>query len=505
MTVRSLSKAAALAAIAGATAIAVALTGPATATTSGSNPATWQPWHLSSARQYRLGPPPSATSAVTKRELAELRRLQGRRTKATQRLIQKWLGQPSVLPWTDELLRLIKDYRPRPPFAGRVIALLQTGLGDAMIAAYDSQTAYARARPAPWKLDPRIKPAVKPESTTTYPPYQAAMAGAAEKILKYLFPAEPTRTFTRLANEATKCILSAGVAYRSDVTAGRSLGHKVAASVIAAGEADGSKSTGFSNGPLTGEEYWVPTAPGYEAPTGGPVGKWKPVLMSSAGQLRSKIPGPSKYGSPAFMAQLQKVVSVSQTLTAQQKQIADFWDDRPGTFTPPGHWVSIGTQLIKAYKTPGPQAVRILAHLGAVEYDAAIAFFEAKYYWWAVRPITAVWRLCDGGATLCTEAELTASPNRATYRNTWFSYIATPPFPSYPAGHSTFSGAAGKLLGYFFPKAAKSMTSFARQAADSRLYGGIHYDEDNDDGLVLGRAVADLAIKRARADRVGSG
>jgi membrane-associated phospholipid phosphatase len=503
--VRTLPKAVALAAIAGATAIAIAFTGPATANTSGSNPATWQPWHLTSAQQYRLGPPPSAASATTKRELVELRRLQRQRTPATQRLVQKWLGQPGVLPWTDELLRLIKDYRPRPPFAARVVALFQTGLADATIAAYDSQNAHAKARPAPWKLDPRIKPAVKPDSATTYPPYQAAMAGTAEKILKYLFPAEPTRTFTRLANEATKCLLSAGLAYRSDVKAGRALGHQVAATVIADGEADGSKSTGFSNGPLTGAEYWSPTAPGYEAPTGGPVGKWKPILMSSAGQLRSTIPGPSKYGTPAFMAQLQEVLSVSKTLTPQQKQIADFWDDRPGTFTPAGHWVSIGTQLIKAYKTPGPRAARILAYLGAVEYDAAVAFFEAKYHWWSIRPITAMWRLCDGGGTLCTEAEVQATPGRATYRNKWFSYIATPSFPSYPGGHSTFSGGAGKLLGYFFPKAANSMAVFARQAANSRLYGGIHFDEDNDGGLVLGQAVADLAIKRAGADRAGAG
>lgn len=295
---RTLPKAVALGAIAGTTAIAIAFTGSATATTSGSNPATWQPWHLTSAQQYRLGPPPSAASATTKRELAELRRLQRQRTPATQSLVQKWLGQPGVLPWTDELLRLIKDYRPRPPFAARVLALFQTGLADATIAAYDSQNAHAKARPAPWKLDPRIKPAVKPESATTYPPYQAVMAGAAEKILKYLFPAEPTRTFTRLANETTKCLLSAGLAYRSDVKAGRALGHNVAVTVIADGEADGSKSTGFSNGPLTGEGYWSPTAPGFEAPTGGPVGKWKPILMSSADSYAAPSPDRRSTAAP---------------------------------------------------------------------------------------------------------------------------------------------------------------------------------------------------------------
>lgn len=500
-TARRMSVLVALLSVAAVTAQVGAVAEPATAAHMGSDPASWHPWALSSPHQYRLPPPPSASSAITKLELKELLRLQGQRTKPVQRVIQKWNGQPAVLPWTDLMLRLIQDYRPRPPFAARALALFGTGLMDATIAAYDSRSAYAKARPAPWQLDERIEPAVQPESNATYAPHQAAMAGAAEKILEYLFPSEPARTFSRTANEATESLLQAALAYRSDVVAARALGRKVAAATIARGETDGHTATGFSEGPLTGEAYWVTTPPGYESPTGGPVGKWTPLLLSKASQLRAKVPGPSKYGSPAFMAELQLVLRTSDRLTAAQRQIADYWDDRPGTFTPPGHWVSIGTQLIKAYKTPSAAAVRMLAYLGATEYDAAIAVFEAKYHWWSIRPITAIWRLCDGGK-LCTETEVKANPSRAPYRNTWFSYITTPPFPSYPGGHGTFSGAAGKLLGYFFPKAAKSMKTLAEQAANSRLYGGIHFDEDNDDALVLGRAVADLAIKRARADAI---
>jgi membrane-associated phospholipid phosphatase len=200
------------------------------------------------------------------------------------------------------------------------------------------------------------------------------------------------------------------------------------------------------------------------------------------------------------MAELREVVRVSETLTEGQRAIAFFWDDGPRTFTPAGHWIEIAIRLVRTYELGGPQTARVFALLGVTGAEAAIAFFEAKYYWWSIRPITAIWRLCDGGARLCTEAELAANPSRAAYRERWHALIPTPPFPSYPGGHSTFSGACGKVLTYFFPQAGNTLNQLAEEAALSRLYGGIHFREDNDAGLALGRAVADYAIRWAEAD-----
>jgi membrane-associated phospholipid phosphatase len=126
-----------------------------------------------------------------------------------------------------------------------------------------------------------------------------------------------------------------------------------------------------------------------------------------------------------------------------------------------------------------------------------------KYFYWSVRPITAIWRLNADGTALSTEAQCAATPSLCPNRNVWYSIIGTPGFPSYPSGHSSFSGGAGRVLTYFFPKAGESLNLLANQAASSRLYGGIHFDEDNRDGLILGRAIADLAIARAKADGAG--
>jgi membrane-associated phospholipid phosphatase len=222
--------------------------------------------------------------------------------------------------------------------------------------------------------------------------------------------------------------------------------------------------------------------------------------MTSNDQFLHAIPGPSAYGSPAYMDQLAAVLNTVNQETQAQRNVAFFWDDGPGTFTPPGHWISISEDLIKQYRPSNEQAVRILALLSAAQADSGVEAWYVKYTWWSVRPISAIWRLCDGGGKLCTESEVRADPSRATYRGKWYSPITTPSFPSYPSAHATFSGAASTVLSSFFPAAAAKVKAMADEAAQSRVLGGIHYPEDSRDGLVLGRIIGNLALDRARTD-----
>jgi membrane-associated phospholipid phosphatase len=459
-----------------------------------------KPWHLTSVDQFRLHAPPTATSPTTKKELAELRRLQAKRTPQTVKTIKKWNAGAAVNPWTDLLFQAILNYRPRPPLASYRIAIFLTGLHDAVAAAYDSRQAYAaESRPAPSKLDRRIKPALKNTAGSTYASPEAAVAGAAETLLPYLFPEAPKSLYVQAATEAVSSRLSAGLNYRTDVQRARLLGQKVAQAVIEHEKTDGRTNTALPYPRRVGEAYWTSTPPTYEPPFGGPTGTWRPWLMSSASQFLNAIPGPSAYGSPAFMNQLLTVVNTVKNETQAQRDTVFFWDDGPGTLTPPGHWISIAEALINKSSLSTRQAARVLAYLAAAEADAAIASWGMKYYYWSIRPITAIWRLCGDGSTLCTEAQVSADQSIAPFRDTWYSVIPTPSFPSYPSGHATFSGAAGRLLGYFFPASAQELTRLAEEAAMSRLYAGIHFPEDNDDGLALGRAVADLAIQSAEA------
>jgi hypothetical protein len=183
-----------------------------------------------------------------------------------------------------------------------------------------------------------------------------------------------------------------------------------------------------------------------------------------------------------------QLYNTSQTLTNEQRAIANFWaDGATQTGTPPGHWVSIAGQLLVQQEMNLADAAEAYARAGIAVHDAFISCWKAKYQLNAMRPITFVQAYIDAN---------------------WSSLLTTPNFPSCPSGHSTSSGAAsGALEGLFGTVAftdhtqdalglpARSFTSLqqaADEAAISRLYAGIHYASDNDIGLVQGSCLGNL-------------
>ena len=79
--------------------------------------------------------------------------------------------------------------------------------------------------------------------------------------------------------------------------------------------------------------------------------------------------------------------------------------------------------------------------------------------------------------------------------------IPTPNFPSYISGHSTISAAAAVVLGELFPRDQRFFRQQAEEAAMSRLWAGIHFRHDNDQGLALGRQVGERVVRRMRHER----
>lgn len=227
-----------------------------------------------------------------------------------------------------------------------------------------------------------------------------------------------------------------------------------------------------------GPGYWVPTPPAFiQNPLEPACGLWKPWVLPTGDAIR---PGPPPaYGGDEFNAQLDEVWQVNQTLTAERLAIALYWAAGSGTVTPPGMWNQIATGLAADYGLNEPQAVRVLAYLGIAQADAFISCWDCKYHYWCVRPVTEV---------------------RAVYDADWLSPIATPPFPSYPSGHSTTSGAAAAMLAYFFPNDAVELQRMGLEAMSSRLYGGIHFTFDDFIGYNMGTAIATRTIKIAGSD-----
>ncbi len=136
--------------------------------------------------------------------------------------------------------------------------------------------------------------------------------------------------------------------------------------------------------------------------------------------------------------------------------------------------------LAHGHKFSDRQRAVAYAALNVAMMDAAISCWQAKYTWWTARPITII---------------------RERFDAQFQSYLVTPMHPSYASGHAAVSGAAAEILKVFFPTESKRIDAWAREAAMSRLYGGIHYRFDNDAGLDLGRRVGRRVVDRLTRGR----
>ena len=248
----------------------------------------------------------------------------------------------------------------------------------------------------------------------------------------------------------------------------------------------------FTPNPAPG--HWSPTSTIVlqQAPLLPDWGKNRPFAMPSAAVC--DLPPPLPYSedkASAFYAEALEVYQASKTLTDAQKSIARFWsDDAMLSYTPPGHWTAILNQVAVERSLSLVDHVEAFARMGIAMADAFIGCWVAKFEYDVIRPVTYIRKVID--------------PK-------WETLLNTPPFPEYPSGHSTQSGAAAALLthlfgeGYSFTdesptpdgspqRAFASFWDAANEAAISRLYGGIHFRHAIEQGQVQGRCIAQYAI-----------
>ncbi|MFN0274902.1 MAG: vanadium-dependent haloperoxidase [Chitinophagales bacterium] len=199
--------------------------------------------------------------------------------------------------------------------------------------------------------------------------------------------------------------------------------------------------------------------------------------------------------SSEMYKQAKKVWMTDKTLTEEQRTIAQFWADDPGeTFTPPGHWMYIIGNFVQTEKMNLDRAAELYALTATAMADACITVWNTKYRVNLVRPKTYI---------------------NETFEAGWEPYVETPPFAGYTSGHSGFSGAAAEILTALIgdnkafldsshvkigllPREFLSFRIAAAEAAKSRMYGGIHFDCDIDDGLVQGICVGEYVLNEIK-------
>lgn len=379
-----------------------------------------------------------------------------------------------VLDWNEVLLDAVRFDKTSPPKAARAMACVNVSIYDAVNGILGGHTPYAVTDHAPAGASP-----------------EAAAVAAASKALVALFPAQQA-TF-----DAARAASLAAIPDGPAKTSGISWGEQVAEAILELRADDHSGATDAWEAPLGGG-WWLPTPPAFAPPLLPNWPRVTPWAKTSFSQFRQEAPpSPNSAEYTAAYREVRRIGRIdSPSRTADQTQIALFWADGAGTETPPGHWLTIADGVSKERGLSLAENARLFALLSMTVADAAIVSWDIKYAYNNWRPVTGI-QHADQDGNPDTEAD-----------PSWLPLIATPPFPSYSSGHSTFSGSSSRLLAHFFgtdaiafstvsdglPGVTRSFTSFsqaAEEAGQSRIYGGIHWQFDNTAGLASGRTLAD--------------
>ncbi|HUQ97517.1 MAG TPA: vanadium-dependent haloperoxidase [Chitinophagaceae bacterium] len=278
-------------------------------------------------------------------------------------------------------------------------------------------------------------------------------------------------------------------------------GNAVAAHVLAWAATDNYKqSRSFPKYDVTDDAAaWKPTPPAYIKAIEPHWNTLRPFVIDSAQQFKPAPPTPFSVDKKSrFYKEAKEVHDIGLTLTAQQKDVANFWDCNPfkmnlnghvmyatKKISPGGHWINI-TRL--ACKKAGADVVRAAEAYACVSItlaDCFISCWDEKYRSNVIRPETYINQYLN---------------------EDWLPLLQTPPFPEYTSGHSVVSTASAlvltKLFGENFSYADSTETEFglpvrpyksfkqaAAEASISRLYGGIHYRPSIVNGIAEGEKI----------------
>jgi hypothetical protein len=389
-----------------------------------------------------------------------------------------------VTDWNQIMFQTALVAKTSPLDMSRNAAIVQSAVFDAVNGISRRYTPIHVKPAAPWKASPR-----------------AAAVQAAYASLVRLYPAQQsTLDAQRAASLAT--LLSKGHSHERQeaIDNGVHWGQEVADSIWAWRSTDGFTPAPppFLGGTNVGQ--WRPTPPGFLPGVGVQYAYMTPWVIKSPSQFRPG--GPPALTSARYAEVFNEIKSMgsltSLTRTSDQTLFSQFWNASTAVF----YWNRIALFLLgKEHHTTLEENALIFAAVNVAMADAAIACWEAKYYYVAWRPVTAI-PLADTDGNPATIAD-----------PSWVPLLITPPHPEYPSGHSTISAAGATVLAHYFGRnssfmvdsdvmtgVVRSFPNFSAALAeivDARVFGGIHFRTACDDGQATGTAVAEYVLHHA--------
>jgi hypothetical protein len=362
-----------------------------------------------------------------------------------------------------------------PPREARALAMVSAAVFDAVNSITGEHTAYAVRIVA-----------------GSHASVEAAITAAAHGVLSALYPAQARALDS--ARDSALARVAPGRARDEGVATGQG-----AASAILAMRANDRATDAQHYEPGSGTGVWIPTAPGFAVAMDPGWGRVVPFFMDSGSQFRP-VPPPA-VGSDTYLHDYMEILHVgassSTTRSPAQTEAGRFWITTAAQL-----WNQLVRQLAVARNLDASTAARAYLLLNLAGADAMIASWEAKFHYNQWRPITAIRNPgSDGGAGRKSDS-------------TWAPLITTPPFPDYPAGHTSYGGAAERVLSAIFgPEPGdlsltsttavgvthryRSFQEVADEVSNARVWGGVHWRTSCTAGLALGRKVADLVLARA--------
>jgi hypothetical protein len=337
---------------------------------------------------------------------------------------------------------------------------------------------------------------------------------------------------------------------RRDLSSPVGIGNRAGAAVAAAREHDGMNQLGDEGGRTSNRAPYadylgyrpVNTAHELRDPS-----RWQPLVVTDGSGVfrvqqfvtpQMRVTRPYSYDDPdrfrvappwksmlrghngraAYRAQADEVLAASAALDDRQKMIAELFDNKIS---------SLGFSALFASQSRGLSLDEFVQYdflTNLAAFDTAIAVWNEKYRYDAVRPISAIRHLYGD-----RPVRAWGGPGRGTIdlpASQWTSYTQTADHPEHPSGSASFCAAHAQAsrrflgsdsLGWTVPTPQGSSriepgitpahditigwatwTDFARDCGLSRLWGGVHFRAAIDAGAGLGQRVGDVAYAFVR-------
>ena len=274
----------------------------------------------------------------------------------------------------------------------------------------------------------------------------------------------------------------------------------------------------------------IETCPGIQYFIGAHWERVTPFALTSADQFDSQltIPPPDYLKNPGqYQKDVESMIKYSRDLDTGKKLIVEYWADGPSSELPPGHWGIFAQYVSQRDQHTTDQDVKMFFVMHNASFDAGIVAWHIKRTYNGVRPITAI-RYTKRGQTI----RAWGGPGRPIENipgEKWSPYNPgsnlTPSFPGYFSGHSVFSRSSATVLQLFtgsdqfgfstllpagfgrvepgvpLEPTTMSYATFsdaANEAGLSRLYGGIHFSDDNTTAQSVGALIGQQAWAKAQ-------